>query len=291
MVRGIRNTIGIVLAVAGAAAALWAPFRNWYNGRLGHDFRVWELFTGAGVTDSGAGLFASMFLPLLVAAALTLLGVVTRSRLLVLVAGIISLGFAVLWMVRQGQAQGSLTVAGDGDGLGSGVGLALLGGVLMLIGSAVMGGRERRAVRRARHEREQREQVTPLDEDRDRRHAEADSPYGMAARGGHEPTAADRAATTGHENTGNERPPAAGTGHHVDRASGDAMPPRPARQPQQRPSAPRGRPVPAREQDSADAGRGDRDRTQYEQGNEGSGSHSSDGHRSDRWHPHRGDLP
>lgn len=63
MARGIRNTIGLILAVVGAAAAIWAPFRNWYDGRLGHDFRVWELFTGAGITDSGAGLFASMFLP------------------------------------------------------------------------------------------------------------------------------------------------------------------------------------------------------------------------------------
>lgn len=88
MVRGIRNTAGLVLAVVGAAAALWAPFRNWYDGRLGRDFRVWEFFTGAGVTDSGAGLFASMFLPLLVGAVLTVLAVVSRSRLLVLVAGI-----------------------------------------------------------------------------------------------------------------------------------------------------------------------------------------------------------
>lgn len=68
------------------------------------------------MTDSGAGLFASMFLPLLVGAVLAVLGVVFRSRLLVLAAGIITLGFAILWMVRQGQAEGSLTVTGTATG-------------------------------------------------------------------------------------------------------------------------------------------------------------------------------
>lgn len=291
MIRGIRNSIGLILAVVGAAAAVWAPFRNWYNGRLGHDFRVWELFTGAGVTDSGAGLFASMFLPLLVAAVLTLVGVVLQSRLLVLIAGIIALGFAVLWMVRQGQAQGSLTVAEDGNGLGSGIGLALAGGVLMLIASAVMGGREHRPAHRARHEREQ---DAVRDEDRDHSGVEPEppygtaarrpeSPYGTAARSEHEPNAAD------HENAGEPRRTAAGAGS-ADRATGDAAPPQFAPQPQQ-PSAPRGQPVPTRDAGSDGAGRGDRDRTQYEQGqgDEAGGSHSSDGHRSGRWHLHRGD--
>jgi hypothetical protein len=246
MVRGIRNTIGIILAVVGAAAALWAPFRSWYDGRVGRDFRVWELFTGAGVTDSGAGLFASMFLPLLVGAVLAVLGVVFRSRLLVLTAGLITLGFVILWMVRQGQAEGSLTVTGDSNGLGSGVGLALLGGLLMLIGAAVMGGRERRAVRKARHEQDQQERNTLDHEDRDRRGAEAESPYGMAARD--------------QETRGVAAP-------------GEGGPPqRVVRRPEQQASAPRGRPVPARDSDSGDRGREGSDRTQYEQ-NHGGGAH------------------
>lgn len=236
MVRGIRNTIGIVLAVVGAAAALWAPFRSWYNGRVGHDFRVWELFTGAGVTDSGAGLFASMFLPLLVGAVLAVLGVVFRSRLLVLTAGIVTLGFAILWMVRQGQAEGSLTVAGDNTGLGSGVGLALLGGLLMLISAAVMEGRERRTVRKAHHEQDQRERNTLGHEDRDSRGA------------------------------GSARRPASGEG---------GPPQRPVRRPEQQASAPRGRPVPARDSDSGDRGREGSDRTQYEQNDGAGGSHDS----------------
>ncbi|WNI27677.1 hypothetical protein [Streptomyces sp. ITFR-6] len=275
MRRSIRNTIGLILAVIGAAAAIWAPFRSWYSGRLGHDFRVWELFTGAGVTNSGAGLFASMFLPLLVGAVLTLLGVVFRSRLLVLVAGVITLGFAILWMVRQGQAQGGLTVTGDSAGLGSGVGLALAGGLLMLIGSAIMGGRESRAVRHAGHEqRQEREAVH--EEDRDRRGAETDRPYGMAAR--YQDTATGRA---GNDNV----TPAAGT---AKQSAAGGTPQRFAREPQRPAPAPRGRPVPAREADSPDRGRGDTDRTQYEQNTEDGGSHRSDDDGSGRGDTRRG---
>ncbi|THA73102.1 hypothetical protein E6R60_25970 [Streptomyces sp. A0642] len=280
MARGIRNTIGLILAVVGAAAAVWAPFRNWYNGRLGHDFRFWELFTGAGVTNSGAGLFASMFLPLLVAAVVALVGVVLRSRLLVLLAGVIAFGFAVLWMIRQGLAQGSLTVAGDGRGLGSGVGLALLGGLLMLIASAVMGGRPSRVEREERRAREREREA--VYEDRERRGAAPDAPYGMAARGERDPD------TAGRQDAAEPRrapAPDAGSG----RAPEDTAPTRSMRRPQQQP-APRGRPVPARDAGSDDAGRGKRDRTQYEEGEQSGGSQSSDGgHGSGRWHLHRGD--
>ncbi|MEV7405853.1 hypothetical protein AB0N93_36480 [Streptomyces sp. NPDC091267] len=234
------------------------------------------------MTNSGAGLFASMFLPLLVGAVLTLLGVVFRSRLLVLLAGIITLGFAILWMVRQGQAQGGLTVTGDSNGLGSGVGLALLGGLLMLIGSAVMGGRESRAVRKERHEQQQQERAAVPDEDRGHRGAETDRPYGMAAR------EQDRPADPAGRNGASDMRRAAETRTTQQPASGGGTPQRFVREPQQQ--APRGRPVPARETDSGNRGHGDSDRTQYEQSDE-AGSHTSDEGRGSRGHTHRGDQP
>ncbi|WP_051860117.1 MULTISPECIES: hypothetical protein [Streptomyces] len=206
------------------------------------------------MTDSGAGLFASMFLPLLVGAVLAVLGVVFRSRLLVLTAGIITLGFAILWMVRQGQAEGSLTVTGDSDGLGSGVGLALLGGLLMLIGAAVMGGRERRAVRKARHGQDQQERSASDHEERESRGAEGERSYGMAARD-------------------QEARDVTGAGPDRQTASGEGGPPqRMVRRPEQQASAPRGRPVPARDSDSGDRGREGSDRTQYEQNDGADGS-------------------
>ncbi|MFH8471144.1 hypothetical protein [Streptomyces sp. NPDC018000] len=147
----VRNVLGSVLALAGAAAAVLSPFRDWYDGRLGRHYRIDELFTG--VTGSRPGPLGSIFLAFLFAALLTVAGVVLRSRLLVASAGVVVLGFTVLWMVRQGEALGSLTVAGDGSGLQWGVAYAMGGGVLLLSGAVVMPGRHgggRRTARRGR---------------------------------------------------------------------------------------------------------------------------------------------
>lgn len=96
----IRNVLGSVLALAGAAAAVLSPFRDWYDGRLGRHYRIAELFTG--ITAARPGPLDSVLLAFLFAALLTVAGVVLRSRLLVAAAGVVVLGFTVLWMVRQG---------------------------------------------------------------------------------------------------------------------------------------------------------------------------------------------
>ncbi|WP_406105873.1 hypothetical protein OG698_26510 [Streptomyces sp. NBC_01003] len=140
----VRNVLGAILALLGATAAVSSPFRAWYDGRHGRYYRLGDLFTGAGVTDARAELFGSLFLPFVVAAAATLIGVVLRSRLLVAFAGVVVLAFTVLWIVRVGQAEGQMVVAGDGSGLGLGVAGAAVGGVLLLLGAAVMSGRQKR---------------------------------------------------------------------------------------------------------------------------------------------------
>jgi hypothetical protein len=136
-----RNVLGSILALVGAAAAVWSPFRAWYDGRHGRSYRLGDLFSSSGVTDVRAGLFASLFLPFAVAGVVTLVGVLLRSRLLVTLAGVIVLGFTVLWMVRVGQAEGSLSVDSAGNGLGLGVAGAFGGGVLLLLAAGVMRGR------------------------------------------------------------------------------------------------------------------------------------------------------
>ncbi|WP_209312984.1 hypothetical protein [Streptomyces lonarensis] len=144
----LRNVLGAVLAVLGAAIALVSPFRDWYAGRAGRDFRLQELFSSGGITDTRADLFAGIFLVMLAVAVLTVLGVVLRSRLLVALAGVVALGITVLWMVRQYQVADTLVVGGDGMQWGA-VG-ALVGGALLLIGSALMAGRHP-AVAHGRH--------------------------------------------------------------------------------------------------------------------------------------------
>ncbi|TQK45253.1 hypothetical protein FBY35_6808 [Streptomyces sp. SLBN-118] len=135
----MRNVIGSVLALIGATAAVWSPFRDWYDGRHGRYYRIQDLFNG--ITDVKADLQVSILLPFAFAALVTLIGLVLRSRLLVALSGVIVLGFTVLWMVRQGQAAGSLTLGGEGGGLGDGVACAVGGGVLLLVAAVVMSGR------------------------------------------------------------------------------------------------------------------------------------------------------
>ncbi|MGI5482235.1 hypothetical protein [Streptomyces lavendofoliae] len=139
----IRNVIGSILALVGAAAAVWSPFRAWHDGRHGRDYRIADLF--GGITGATADLWTSLLLPFAFAALVTLVGLVLRSRVLVALAGLIVLGFTVLWMVRQGQEAGGLSVESDGSGLGQGVALAAAGGVLLLLGAALMAGRRRLA--------------------------------------------------------------------------------------------------------------------------------------------------
>ncbi|MFI7344195.1 hypothetical protein ACIBUY_40405 [Streptomyces sp. NPDC050085] len=136
-----RNVVGSVLALLGATAAVSSPFRAWYDGRHGRDYRLGDLFSGSGVTDVRAELFGSLFLPFVVAALLTLVGVVLRSRLTVAFAGVVVLGFTVLWMVRVAQAEGELVLTANGNGIGDGVANALGGGVLLLVAALVMKGR------------------------------------------------------------------------------------------------------------------------------------------------------
>ncbi|MGH3314434.1 MAG: hypothetical protein ACRDP3_28255, partial [Streptomyces sp.] len=111
-----------------------------------------------GVSDAGATLWNGLFLPMAVAGGLTLIAVLLRSRAVVVLAGLFVLGFTILWMVRQGQAAGTLTAGGSG--LAEGVGVALGGGVLLFLGALVMrgrggaGGHRRRGHARGRDERD-----------------------------------------------------------------------------------------------------------------------------------------
>jgi hypothetical protein len=146
----LRNVIGGIIALAGAASAVLGPFLSWYDGRQGRHYRLSELFEAQGVTSAGTGVWASLVTPFAFAALVTLIGLAFRSRTLVTFAGLVVLGFTVLWMVRQGQAAGSLAIEGDGSGLGQGVAYSAGGGIALLLAAAVMNGRRRRA-ERVRH--------------------------------------------------------------------------------------------------------------------------------------------
>ncbi|MGE9697712.1 hypothetical protein ACQKFA_28645 [Streptomyces sp. CH6] len=142
----VRDVLGGALAVLGAAGAVASPFRPWYAARLGREYRLSDLFASGGITAAHPNLLWSLFLPFLLAAALTLLGLFARLRTVLVLAGVLALGSAVLWAVRVAQANGdALTVAADGSGLRPGFAGAAGGGVLLLLAAGIMTGRVRRA--------------------------------------------------------------------------------------------------------------------------------------------------
>ena len=143
----MRNVTGAVLAVLGAAATLFSPWLNWYAGRHGSTYKFWDVF-GSGITPSRSGIMDSVFLVFLVTAILTVLGVMARSRALVLLAGVVALAFTTLWLVRQGNQAGQLVLTGNGTGVGLGVALALGGSAAMLLGGLLMAGRREVVVER-----------------------------------------------------------------------------------------------------------------------------------------------
>ncbi|MEV6104061.1 hypothetical protein AB0M28_04995 [Streptomyces sp. NPDC051940] len=139
----MRLFVGSVLALLGAAAAVYSPFRPWYDGRLGQHYAVDDLFDG--ITDARSSLIGSIFLIMLAAAVVAVLGVLRRSRLVIGVAGLIVLGTLLLWMIRQGQISDGLSITTTGDGLGAGVAYAFGAAALMLLGAGVLGRQSRTA--------------------------------------------------------------------------------------------------------------------------------------------------
>jgi hypothetical protein len=141
-----RNLIGSLLALVGAAATLISPWQSWYNNRHGSSYKFYEVF-GTGITVSRSGIMDSVFLVFLVTTIVAVIGVVMRSRMMVLGAGVVAFGFTILWMIRQGQAANELVITGANNrGLGSGLAWAFGGGILMIAGALVMTGRRERAV-------------------------------------------------------------------------------------------------------------------------------------------------
>ncbi|MCT9093021.1 hypothetical protein N4G70_29750 [Streptomyces sp. ASQP_92] len=224
----VRNVLGSVLALAGATAAVWSPFRAWYDGRHGSTYRIDDLFSG--ISADKAVVAGSLLLPFAFAALVTLVGLVLRSRALLVVAGLVVLGFTILWMVRQGQAAGHLTVDSSGNGLGQGVGIALGGGLLLLIAAALTPPR-----RRAGPESAGRVDAAtvgapyePSAERTPETPAERHHPYGAPGVGRHEPPVEDP-----HEAPGaGRREPGAEDPHRTTREAApgdyerDAAPPR-----------------------------------------------------------------
>ncbi|WP_419995815.1 hypothetical protein [Streptomyces boninensis] len=133
----MRYLIGSALVLLGAAAAVWSPFRPWYDGRPGRDYGVGQLFDG--ISGNRSPIMESIMLPMIAAAILAVIGVLIRSRIAIAIGGLVVLATVVLWMIRQGQVSDGLSVQADGTGMDLGVANAWFAAVAMFLGMAVMG--------------------------------------------------------------------------------------------------------------------------------------------------------
>ncbi len=110
----IRNILGSLVALAGAASAVLSPFRDWYAGRAGQDYRVRDLFEG--ITGTESGVLVSILLPFLFAALLVVAGVLVRSRIVVAFAGWWCWASRSCGWSARGRRRGRSRSAGTGRG-------------------------------------------------------------------------------------------------------------------------------------------------------------------------------
>ena len=145
MIASTRRMVGAGLALLGTIAVAWSAFVDWYGSRKGTNIRFQDLFNG--ITTNSASTFTSLFIPLGVAALLTLIGIVVQYRALWVIGGVIALATAFLWGLRQTQTILGLHAAQ----VGPGPWLAAGGGALMLVAASAATRKARRAA--ARHQR------------------------------------------------------------------------------------------------------------------------------------------
>jgi hypothetical protein len=122
----MRQVLSSLLALAGAACALIAPFPHWYDGRPGVRMRVRDLVHGLTGMDADVG--ASLFLPLAFAAFVALVSAARRSRALMTLGGLLVLATVSLSLTRQADSADGLEAGLAGPGLAVAVasGAALL---------------------------------------------------------------------------------------------------------------------------------------------------------------------
>ncbi|MFG3497214.1 hypothetical protein [Streptomyces sp. NPDC047928] len=139
-----RTTVASLLGLAGAAALVLSAFQPWYENRDPRSVPAQDLFTGlddAAAAGAAGPLWTSMLLPLAAAAAIGVLALIARSKVLLALAGLVALATGVLWVVQQ--AVHVAPVSFGFTDLERGLWNAAGGVLLLLIATAVLPGRER----------------------------------------------------------------------------------------------------------------------------------------------------
>jgi hypothetical protein len=124
----MRTLIAIVATVAGVGAVIYSTFLPWYGERQGRFIPLSDLWNG--VTPNTTDMVSSLFVPVVLAGALVLLGLIIGRRWVMAIGTLIAVAvFAVfLGQQLQSQALASQFKQGFWDA-GGGVLLMLIGSI------------------------------------------------------------------------------------------------------------------------------------------------------------------
>ena len=131
-----RRVAGGFLALLGAVGVTASAYLNWFDDRTPETVPIDRLFQ-SGVTEEASSYWTSVALPLAIVTLLAVIGLVLRSRLILVVGWLIGVATLVLFVVQQANDDADFSV---GD-LQAGAWVALAGLIVMLLGLASMGGR------------------------------------------------------------------------------------------------------------------------------------------------------
>ena len=131
-----RRVAGAFLALLGAVGVTASAYLNWFGDQTPETAPLDRLFQ-SGVTEQASSYWTSVALPLALVTVVTVVGVVLRSRLVLLVAWLIGAATLVLFVVQQANDTAGFAI---GD-LQTGVWVALAGLLVMLLGVLSMGER------------------------------------------------------------------------------------------------------------------------------------------------------
>lgn len=99
----MRTLIAIVATVAGAAAVVYSTFLPWYGDRQGRQIPLSELWDG--ITASTTDMIGSLFVPMVLAAALALLGLVIGRRWLMAIGAFVAIAVFAVFLGQQMQGE------------------------------------------------------------------------------------------------------------------------------------------------------------------------------------------
>jgi hypothetical protein len=124
----MRTLIAIVASLAGTAAVVYSMFQPWYRDRLGRQIPLSDLWNGVSTTTTD--MISSLFVPVVISAALVLFGLIVGRRWVMAIGTLIAVAVFAIFLGQQlssTEALASQFRQGFWDAAG--------GWLLMLIGS------------------------------------------------------------------------------------------------------------------------------------------------------------